>query len=279
MTTALFQKKIFIGFLILVASALFSLPALSETVYQTGFESADGFYIGSASGQNGWLETTNSNLCKIVSNTKFEGDQALEVGASSGVHRAFTSSQTLLYIDGRYQATASNSYPDVSLLAPSCAYFMFHTIDGVVGLNGDGTGNGSWVQSGLPVPVGFARITLAINFTTHSWSLYINETTLFNNLGFLNNTINQLNGMMVDSSETGSGYLDALSISSVPPTFLLSPTPTITASATLSPLPTSTITVIPPTLTPTATATASPLITITPSPTQPTTSIENWEQY
>ncbi|MCE7909026.1 MAG: hypothetical protein DYH02_11785 [Candidatus Omnitrophica bacterium COP1] len=238
---------------ILALCLLITFPSDALTIYSTGFENSEGFPVGSLpiTGLNGWIEEVGNGLSAIVTSQKHTGTQSLRVAANSTVKKDIVSAGSLIYLDGWYNPPSSSVFPDLDGYPASSAVFMFHTTSGLIGLDGDGAGNGAWQESHILASLGFNRITLLLDYSNKIWSLYLNEQMIFQNMGFKNNSVSQLNGIRIDSAQNQGGYLDTFQVLDEPPDFLLQdPTPTITE--TLLPTPTVTQTPVPsPTLTPT----------------------------
>jgi hypothetical protein len=67
------------------------------------------------------------------------------------------------------------------------------------------------------------RITILQHYDTQTWDLYVDETLELSGLGFKNNSITQLNGINIETSDSGEGYLDDFAITTDPPDFLAAP--------------------------------------------------------
>lgn len=237
--------------------ACFSGRVTAVEVYSTDFEDDEGYLVGplGAGGSNGWIEVQGSGSSGIVDTVSYSGEQSLEVAANAAVERSVTSTENTLYVEGRYDPPLSDHYPTLPVASPGSAFFIFHSVDGLVGLDGDGSGGGTWVQAGGSLGVGFHRITVRLTFTTQTWDLWVDGQAIFAGFGFKDSSVIQLNGLRVDSSQGAAGYLDSVVIGTDPPDFLVA-TPTVTST----PSPSSTVTRTPtPTtsLSPTASASAT----------------------
>lgn len=268
--------RLFLPAIVLVFAFL-PLTATATDFYTTGFEANEGFPLGSLppEGRNGWIESPFVGDSAITNATTQAGSQALQVGPAARVGRDLPASAPVVYIDGWYRPPYSDFYPTLPLDDPASASFIFHQADGLVGLNGNGTGGGAWVEGPYRLADEFSRLTVALDFGDKTWDLYVNETPFFESLGFADASLEQLNGIEIDSSETKSGYLDTFSVSDDVPDFLIgiiptsteTPTQTVTSTQTgtptASPTPSSTETLTP-TSTPTETSTVTPSQTEVP---------------
>lgn len=254
---------------VLTAAAL-QTKATGQDLYSTGFEATEdpSFMIGPLP-QNGWAEVTGPGISSVTDAVKFEADQSLRIAPKAVVAKDLSNSaQSVVYIDSWYRPTLSSDLLNLSALEPSSAIFVFHETDGIVLLDGNGAGGGTWINSGFTALQDFVRITVKLDFLNHKWALYANTNLLGEELGFKNNSINSLAGLQVASSEDDSSYLDDFRVTTVRPEFIPEDTATPTPTFTLTPTATATAS-----STPTTTSTASETPTFsetpTPTPTQP----------
>lgn len=229
--------------------------AQSQVPYSTGFESPT-FSLG-ALPQDGWTAVTGSPV--IQNSVVFQGSQALQVPAGSATEKLFTSTAgSVIWLDGRTRVTPDTGAPDPTLLRTGSTFVFFDSVQGILCLNGNGNGGGSWSATGVNPAAGtWVRISLQINFTAKTYNAYVDGVLRLSNLGFRNNTIDKLNGFSVDHQQSAGGsYLDAFSASTAAPDFLATPTPTNTPVPS-TPTPTRTNTPVASTPTPTPTSPAN----------------------
>lgn len=242
----------------LMAAVFLCLPAHAQVPYSSGFEQPT-FTVGPLP-QDGW--TAVAGAPAIQNSVVFEGSQSLEVPSGGATEKTFTTSagQTL-WLDGRTRVTPEDGAPDPTLLRDGSTFLFFDSTLGILGLDGDGSGSGTWLQTGVNPAAGtWVRITIKMDFTAKDWDIYIDENLELSGLGFRNNTIDRLNGFSIDhQNSTSSSYLDAFSVDTSAPAFLATPTPTSTPAPTNTPTPI-------PTNTPTPTPTHTLVPTATPTP-------------
>ena len=258
-----------------VALGVSAISTGAQPIFTTGFETDEtpAFTVGSLP-QNGWTQVTGPGNSRILDTVSFEGTQSLAVGVDSQVDRAVASNAQVVYVDGYYDPPVSEGQLDPLSLPVGSAVFYFDTTDGLVALDGDGTGGGTWIPVGFSTFSTFSRFTTRLDFTNHTWDLYVNGAPEALGLGFKNNSINQLSGLRIQSSSDEEGYLDNFTVTTEPPSFFPTQTPTrtstSTSTATATATPTRTPTVSPtstPSLIATPTLSSTPVPTITPSPT------------
>lgn len=196
----------------------------AEIPYRTGFESPT-FAVGAlgTTGQDGWTGT--GEIQNTSSQGIRSGTQSLQINQTSVVTREMTSpTGGRAYLDGYYFGATVNTLPDPSAMEEGSALIIFHETQGIMALNGNGTGGGTWVATGVAASTStLQRITLALDFATHTWTLYVDKKQVPSNspqtFGFKNNTINQLNGIDIETSSSGKGYLDDFSATTSVPEF------------------------------------------------------------
>ncbi len=198
---------------------LSSIPAFTYP-YRTGFEAPD-FNLGAIEGQDGWTGT--GQVQDSTPSLVHRGTQSLEISNTSTVSRSFVNGPTSgkVYIDGYYRGPTISTLPSVSGLAAGSSILIFHDTQGIVALNGDGVGGGTWVSSGVPVSnSSLQRITICQDYTNKTWELYIDQVLIPGGpFGFKDNSIAQFNGIDIETSDSGKGYLDDFSATNAVPEF------------------------------------------------------------
>lgn len=149
------------------------------------------------------------------------GEQSLEILESSIVSRSFVGPTSgKVYVDGYYQGPTVTIAPDPTTLGAGSSLVLFHATDGIQALNGNGTGGGAWVSTGVQVSGnGLQRITICQDYTAKNWTLYIDGQLIPGTFGFKNNSITRLNGIDIETPETGKGYLDRFAATTSVPDF------------------------------------------------------------
>lgn len=208
--------------------------------------------------QGGW-----SGAGAIQTAVVFSGEKALQINPDGQVDRLLAGSDQVIYLEGYYRAeNLDGEVPDFGTLQPASSVLVFMTTPGIVALNGDGGGSGSWVFTGVSLsPGSFYRITLRQDYGSQTWDLFVDGDPIakLSGLGFKDNTVAVLSGMRVKAAPGDSSFLDDLYVGVQPPDFLIS---TSTPTLTDTPIPTDT---------PTPTETLAPIDTPTPTPTAPAT--------
>jgi len=196
-----------------------------EVTYRTSFEQPD-YFAGDIDGQDGWTDVSFTGA-GLVQNTEGinRGLQSLRIQPAAEVARPFTGSASgVVYIDGYYRGPTVSETPEVSSLPMGTSIILFHATSGILALDGDGTGGGDWKPTGTLVSSDtMQRITIRQDYNVPAWDLYIDGLLKATGLGFKDNTINRLNGINIETSENGPGFLDDFSVTTAPPDFLATP--------------------------------------------------------
>ncbi len=211
--------------LALVGGVCIAASSQSQNIpYRTSFEPTT-FTVGAlgTAGQDGWEGT--GEIQNATSSMIHTGVQSLQIDETSVVTREMASaSGTTVYIDGYFHGPTVSTKPDPTSMDEGSSLLLFHETEGIMALDGNGTGGGTWTATGVTVSTSaLQRITIALNFSTHTWTLYIDKQQVPvsspKTFGFKNNTINQLNGIDIETSSQGKGYLDDFSATTAVPDF------------------------------------------------------------
>jgi hypothetical protein len=183
------------------------LGAAEAVPYRTSFEEP-GITPGTINGQDGWESFPTGS--GVVQNTQFvgRGASSLMISASAEIHRPLSApGQQTVYVDGYYRGPSVSVMPDPTTLPEGTSLILFHTTSGIMVLNGNG----------------LQRITIAQDYQTSTWSLFIDGQMVKENLGFKDNEITQLNGISIETADSGEGFLDDFSVLTSVPDFLAEP--------------------------------------------------------
>lgn len=193
--------------------AIVPVQEAARAAYQTGFEPPT-YSVGSVNGQDGWV--VNAGSATVQTNTVRTGVQALQVSADSLATRPLNETGEVVWVESYLRAVPSSApAPDTS---PRSASIYFDQAAGIMCLNGNGSGGGTWVPTGVAATAGtWYRVTVRLDFATKTWDCHINGTLRLTNLGFKDNSVSSLNGMAVRAQTGGTTHLDDVLVASVPP--------------------------------------------------------------
>lgn len=193
------------GFVLLV----FGMAPQSSAIYSTGFEPGQGYVIGDLNGQDGWMVDAGSG--QVTAGIARSGLQSARVVAGGSISRLFfIGSESVVWCD-TYMRAVPASGPSIPSVPRSAALFVDNA--GILLLNGNGSGGGTWINSGInPAAGSWFRVTIRLDFTVKKWDCYIDGVLAGLNLGFHSNSINTLSGMTVKAQPTGDTYIDDLAL-------------------------------------------------------------------
>jgi hypothetical protein len=180
-----------------------------------GFEPSEGYQPGPLP-QVDWNSLAGSPA--ITTTTVHSGLQALTLSSDAIARGWFTwELSDSFWVDGYLRAA---SYPSFDNQLPSQTLgpvLRFSGDQGLMALDGNGSGGGTWISLGALTPNAWQRITLHIDHAAHRWSVYLNFVLLRRNLGFKDDAAGELKGLKC----SGASVLDDFSISASAPPGLL----------------------------------------------------------
>jgi hypothetical protein len=221
-----------------------SVSAHAGVIYSTGFETTDGFSVGTIAGQNGWsIFNSGSSVDNIEDSfpPPFAGTQAAGVLPSgtlqSGIFRTDTATgplidlNTEIYIastglsqesDWQFAATG-----EVSLLTPFIGGINIvpdtGSVDAIDAITSGGPAIGSFTLNS------WHDVDLLFNFTTQTYTISLDGTVLASNLAFCGDNsvcageavtegaFSSFFDVFATANSNDLGAIDNLSLSSVAP--------------------------------------------------------------
>lgn len=176
-----------------------------------GFEPEEGFQLGNLDGQLEW--TVKQGKAEVWEQDVYSGLQSAHVEPDSEVEAEFIVHPEIQTFTAWLKAVPSQE-PDMPSSGRSAVVY-YDEDEGIMGLDGDGAGNGLWVGSGIrPVPGTWFKLQIHQNFTNKTWSASINDQIVFRDLGFHSNHIRSLSCVIVNSPPAGSALIDQLTLDS-----------------------------------------------------------------
>jgi len=171
----------------------------------TGFEPPE-YTVGALHGQQGWT-AINDVAVTAESVAVYEGSQGVRLTSSSqAVYDADATAESVVWVQGFCKTEAVNFYPDLPAPSGVTCFLFFHATDGIVCLDGDGAGSGTWKTTGVMASE-WTRLSIRQDYASNTWDLYINGQRRFSALG------NAYHGAAFDrfeaqAGDTGPMYLD-----------------------------------------------------------------------
>jgi hypothetical protein len=173
-------------------------PAVTDhgLPFLTGFEPAEGYQPGPLDGQQGWQVDGAAN---VVMSPVYAGLQAVAVPLASPpalLVRAFVNTVPgVAFVDLSAQPAAAATAADGVFFetdATRVALTGAGLLGTMQGLDGDGTGGGTWVSTGQGPTLetsgraaGWLRLTVRADYTGKKWDLYLNGRMIAADLGFV----------------------------------------------------------------------------------------------
>ena len=219
------------------AAGNWSTPSTGIIVMFTGvpflanFEPVEGYQVGALQGQNGWNVTGTAN---IVTSPVYLGVQALSIppaATASFTTRAFTGSTPAVTFIDLFALPAAAPTPDAGVFIETDVIEVALTGSAGVGMiqafNGNGTGGGAWVTTGVgPALDGtgkataWGRFTIRCDYINKKWDLYYNGQMIIANLGFISNSATALGALSLGGHTAATTGFDELFIDFNNPLFV-----------------------------------------------------------
>ena len=202
------------GNLGMVTQAVFMASPVSEAVpYMTGFELSEVFQPGPLSKQDEW---TASPAVEIQELTVSEGTQAVMVPA--GLERAekgfvAATNQITTRFDLYLESGAETPPAPMTLTDPAASVLSYDPQQGLMALDGDGMGNGTWIR--VPdtlLPLQWIHIELVTDYQNKQWSVSVDGGTPLANLGFKNDSVSSLSAFEVSGGAASVLYFDEVEV-------------------------------------------------------------------
>lgn len=180
----------------------------------TDFEAPD-YSIGDLNGQQGWT-TVNTATVSSDAAAAHEGSQGLHITSSSqAIYPADPNSLSVVWVDGYCKAEPVNFYPELPAPTSVTCFLFFHATDGIVCLDGDGAGSGTWRVTGQGASA-WTRLGVRQDYGSSTWDLYVNGSAVLRNLGNAYDSAG-FSRFEAQAGEAGPMYLDSFYASQQPP--------------------------------------------------------------
>ena len=191
--------------MIFLLGALFFSPLAfsqdeKETIHQSGFEQDDGFVAGDVDGQLGW--TVDQGRAEVTGDSGLDGGGGLVIFPSDPfgqVSVRFDGAQLdrdVVFIDFFVRPVAGEGreaqFADAE--GSVLGFFKVNSDGALEVLDGDGSGEGSWVATGVSLPLSddddragdFLRLTLRQDFRGDKrvWDLFVDGKLIVADAGF-----------------------------------------------------------------------------------------------
>lgn len=172
----------------------------------TGFETPD-YTIGDLNGQQGWEAV---NTVEVQGSDVNAGAQAVRLTSQSLASFSTadaSTTQSIVWVDAYCKATPDSVRPELPAPDGASCLLYFDATEGIVCLNGDGLGSGTWTASNV-VANDWTRVAIRQDYATHKWDLYVNGVQTLAGLGNAYNTADRFTKFECQAGEAGPMFLD-----------------------------------------------------------------------
>ncbi len=205
-------KQLWILVVVMTVAAAGAVPTVP---YVTGFEPDEtpGFSLGDLNGQGDGAWTVSEGSAVVQDGTVSRGAQAVEAAEGTVIDVALDGTADVIWVDTFLKTTGSLDAPTIPS-EPRSSVLFFSSEDGILALDGDGSGSGTYTTVVGAFPTGeFIRVSIRQDYTTKTYDVWLNGIQFATGLGFKDNSISKLNGAQRRSATTS--YLDDFSVTEV----------------------------------------------------------------
>ncbi|MBM4148578.1 MAG: hypothetical protein FJ224_05995 [Lentisphaerae bacterium] len=144
--------------------------------------------LGDLNGQNNWVVSA-VGAALVQADETYAGARALKIDAPATVtvSQALTSTASVVWLDLMQKVIAG---PANAARPNAAVAFLFNTNGYLMVWDGAQSAGSEWVTLSNHTPMGtgvWARLTARADFSAQTWSLYLNGTSVADNLGFATN--------------------------------------------------------------------------------------------
>jgi hypothetical protein len=203
------------------AAVLNCLSACAQTAlpYECDFDSPD-FTPGFLQSDPDWAFDPLTLSVEITDTEAASASQSLALSGSSSFDLDFNdlSTQSIRWIDFYLKPvfSAANSLPEtITELRSAVAAFVAEGGSGqVYVIHGDGFGSGIWVSAQRPIELSngraqdWLRLSYRLDYSQQPWDLFLNDQLALFDLGFLDNSFQQLQQFQLQASADQPTGLD-----------------------------------------------------------------------
>lgn len=184
------MKKLSVLALIVLTCAV--AMAQNAIPYKTGFDVADGWVNDkSINDYDGWAVLSQGADAKITNTFKQAGDQSVALEANSQIDKPLSAkpAETIVWMEGYFSGEGTDAEPSFPADPAASAIVFFSKTNGIQCLNGNGSGGGSWVATGVSlVKDQWYKISIRQDYTAKTWKCFVDGVqTPAQDLGFRDN--------------------------------------------------------------------------------------------
>ncbi|MEK7677224.1 MAG: thrombospondin type 3 repeat-containing protein [Verrucomicrobiota bacterium] len=188
-------------------------PQIQGILYATGFEPTEAipFVPGNLHGQDRqgiWRVSRGDAL--VQQSRAAHGLQSVQSGQCT-IDVALTNTAPVLWVDAFFMESGTTNPPIIPTNVVSSVVF-FSATGGILALDGDGAGGGSFVPVTSSFPTNeFVRVTIRNDYQAKRYDVWIDGTQRRAGLGFKNNSVQKLSG--AQRRAVHPSYMDDFSVS------------------------------------------------------------------
>jgi len=183
--------------------------------YKTGFEASEGFTASQTlDGKGGWA-VLSQGAGATITNAVHQGtigEQSVALEANSQIDKTFSATgETVVWMEGYFRGAGTTADPSFPADPAASAIVFFSATNGIQCLDGNGTGGGPWVSTGVTLNAdNWYKVTIRQDYTGKKWRCYIDGVQKpVSELGFRDN-VTTLHGFR-NFADTAS-YLDTFRV-------------------------------------------------------------------
>lgn len=202
----------------LVVALIFGLvspgtEATEALPFLTGFESTEtpSYSVGDLDGQGtagSW--SVLQGTVHVQTGLVVRGAQGVELGSESAAEVAVSASNNVIWTDLYFRTGGATNAPAIPA-DPATSVLFFSATNGLLALDGDGAGGGTFTTVVASLPGGqFARVSVRQDYSAQTYDVWVDDTEEATGLGFLDNSLTSVSSVRVDAE--GQSYLDDLSV-------------------------------------------------------------------
>jgi hypothetical protein len=143
-----------------------------------------------------------------------EGSQATHVAEDDWMkHRFYTTAGILTNECSLYLSDASAFDQNPSNMpALASSVLSYDPTQGIMALDGNGSGGGSWVKVDDIAPRQWVVVKIVQNYGTKRWDVYLNGVLKNSGLGFKDNGVSSLGALQVENGSAGEIFVDKITL-------------------------------------------------------------------
>ncbi|HNQ74487.1 MAG TPA: hypothetical protein PKN95_12890 [Verrucomicrobiota bacterium] len=188
-------------------------PQLQGLLYATGFEPGEvnAYLPGNLAGQGPLgLWSVSKGSATVQQSTSAHGLQAVQAGNCT-INASLLATQQVLWVDTFFLESGLTNAPIVPTNAASSLIY-FSATDGILALDGNGSGGGNFVQVVPTFPTNlFVRVTVRSDYASRRYDVWIDGVQQRTNLGFKDASVTRFSGVVRRAVATS--YMDDFSVS------------------------------------------------------------------